>query len=228
MKTLINKTTVRIFASVFMLAILISSCKKDDDQDIVYGDAKVRVVNAVPGAAAQNFFQGDTKVNTTPVAYGESSGYLTIKAGASSISFRNNTTSTVSATDNLSVDTDVNFTAFYYANGSGDGQIASIKDDNTAPATGKARIRFINLSGVFSNSVAVKTLADIAVINPINSGGVSSYVSVDANVDLLTYVVGSTNFTTITGASLTAGKVYTIWFDATNATTVQYHLIQQN
>jgi hypothetical protein len=228
MKTLINKTTGGMLASVLMLAVLVSSCKKDDTQEIVYGDAKVRVVNAIPGSNPQNFFQGEAKVTTTAVGYGESSNYLTIKAGTTAISFRNSTTGAVSVADNLGVGTDVVFTAFYYANSSGAAQIAKIQDDNTAPATGKIKVRFINLGNVFTNSVAVKTTADVAVINPIAYGGVSAYVTADANVDLLTYTVGSINFTTIPGASLQAGKVYTIWLDAANVTTVQYHIIQQN
>ena len=229
MKTLINKTYLSIFVVFCAVTVLVSSCKKDDPEPVVYGNAKVIVVNAVQGSTSQDFFQGTNKLNTTPISYGQSTSYLTLKAGYSNVSFKNANDAVTTTSRDIAVDNDVTFTAFYYANSTGAAQLATVRNDTQdVPPAGKAMVRFINLSPVFTNSIAVKTASDAAVINPIAYSAVTSYVAVDANAisDLYVYVVGSATSTKIPAASIVANNTYTIWIDAASTTVAQYHIIQ--
>ena len=119
LNTFIMKINSRLSATPILslltiLTLTFTSCKKDNsvNEPVVYGDASLKVVNTVQGSLAQDFFQNDTKISTTPVAYGEATGYLTIKAGNSTISYKNTGSTTVNATAGLGLNTNDSFTVF--------------------------------------------------------------------------------------------------------------------
>lgn len=228
MKFFTNRKSASILTMFVILLAVTSSCKKDNDPVIVQGDAKVRVVNAVQGSNPQDFYQGDTKITTTAVAYGESSSYLTVKSGTSTISFKNTSSTTTTASSNVSIALNANVTVFYYTDGSGAIKVDGIADDNTTPATGKARVRFINLGASLANAINIFSTNSTALINGLNFQNSSAYTSIDANTSLTASVVGSTAVASIPGSTFQAGKVYTIWFDAATTTSVNYHVIVQN
>lgn len=207
--------------------IFLSSCKTDDPEPIVYGDASVRVVNAVPGSAAQDFYQGGTKVSTTAVAYGNYSDYLTIKGGNSTIQFKNTGTTTLTAQSPLGAETGSRFTVFYFTDGTGAGQVRGFGNDPTAVA-GKVKIRFYNLGSAFGSTPISVTLAGgTGLLSGLTFPNVSGYGNIDAGVDLSVTLLGSAPFT-ISGNQFVAGKIYTVWFDAASATAANYHIIQEN
>lgn len=230
MKTFYKKTST-ILTMICLGLVLISSCKRDEPEVITYGNAKFRLVNAVPGSTPQDFYQGDTKVSTSGVAYGGYSEYLTVKAGNSNISFRNTGSVTaISASVNVTTQTDDVYTVFYYPNAAGSGQITGFADDNSAPATGKAKVKFVNLGLAFNNtlSIAYSGVTGKAIVTGLAYDYTSAYNSIDPNVDLVVTVGGSASTTIIPGTSFVAGKNYTVWFDAATSTSANYHVIQQN
>lgn len=228
MKFLTNRKSAGILTMFVVLMAVMSSCKKDNDEIIVQGDAKVRVVNTVQGSSPQDFYQGDNKISTSAVAYGEASNYYTVKAGSSSLLFKNASSSTTTASTNVSIAQNAMVTVFYYADGSGATKVDGVADDNTAPASGKARVRFINLGASFNNSINIVTATSTALVSGLNYQNSSSYYSIDANTSLAVNVIGSATITTIPGTTFQSGKNYTIWFDAANTTTANYHVIVQN
>jgi hypothetical protein len=228
MKTIFNKTSIKLATVIFISVLLFSSCKKNNnDVTVVEGNAKFKVVNTVQGSSAQDFYQDNTKVNTSAIAYGEASDYLTVKSGSSTLFFKSTGTQTVNASANVGVSANLNYTVFYYSNGSGTGQIAGLANDDTAPAAGKARVRFINFGAALSNSVNIISNGSV-IVSGLTYGSVSAYTTIDANVDLNLTVIGSTTTSAIPGASFQSGKIYSVWFDASNTTTAQYHVVTQN
>lgn len=228
MKIFINRKSASIITMFVVLMAVMSSCKKDNDEVVIQGDAKVRVVNSVQGSSPQDFYQGDTKISTSAVAYGEASPYYTVKAGSSTLAFKNTTTVSTTASTNVSIGQNAMVTVFYYADGTGATKVDGVADDNTAPASGKARVRFINLGASFNNGINVVTAASSALVNGLNYQSSSSYYSIDANTALAVNIIGSATITTIPGATFQSGKNYTVWFDAANTTTANYHVIVQN
>lgn len=229
MKTFINKTSSGLLAAICMVTVLVSSCSKNKEPEIVIGNANIKVVNAAQNSTPQDFYQGSTKLSTTAVAYGEASAYLTAKAGSSTISFKNTTTTTTTASLNVGMNNDFSYTAFYYLDGSGNAQITGFTDDNSAPPAGKAKVRFMNLGGTFNNAVNIVITGGTPLTSGLQYGYVSAYSAIDANTNSLTVnVVGSATTTVIPAATFQAGKVYTIWFDAANSTTANFHVITHN
>ena len=181
MKNFFNKKTASIFSMLAVATILISSCKNDDPEPVVYGSAKIRVVNAVNGSSAQDFYQGNTKMSTTAVAYGEFSSYLTISAGNSTISFKNAGTTTTTVSQNIGAYTDASYTAFTASNSAGGVQIVGFEDDTVVPASGKAKVRFVNLGPAFNNTINV-TATSGAIVTGLQLGFASAYSTVDITV----------------------------------------------
>lgn len=207
--------------------LLVSSCKQDEIEPIVYGNANVKIVNAVQGSASQDLYQNDAVVSGGTVTYGNATAYLTVKGGSTTLALKATGTSTVSAATYPTLETAGNYTFFYVNNGTGSATLSGIPDDNT-PVSGKAKIRFINLSTVFNNNINVSFASTTTpVVTGLLPFSVSNYQSIDANLDLNVVVIGSAPVT-IPGSNFVAGKNYTVWFDAANSTTANYHVILQN
>jgi len=227
MKTIFNKTSAIIFTMICMIGLM-SSCKKNNDDVIVEGTANLRVVNSVQGSSAQDFYQRDTKLTTSAVAYGESSGYLTAQSGASTVSFRNSGSTSANASANVGIKANASYTVFYYTNATGAAQLNGYEDDNSAPASGKSKVRFVNVGSALANSISVVATGGASLTTGLTFGYSSSYSTIDANTALNVNILGSANTTVIPGTTFQSGKIYTIWFDAANTTTANYHVIVQN
>ncbi|MBB2144987.1 DUF4397 domain-containing protein [Pedobacter sp. LMG 31464] len=228
MKTIFSKKSAVVLTMICMIAIVISSCKKNNNDVIVEGNANLRVVNSVQGSNPQDFYQRDTKLTTSAVAYGESSNFLTAQAGASTISFRNSGSTTANVTANVGIKTNASYTVFYYSNAAGGAQINGYEEDNTAPASGKSKVRFINVGSALTNSINVVAAGGASLTTGLTFGYGSVYTTIDANTALNVTVLGSATSTAISGATFASGKIYTIWFDAASTTTANYHVIVQN
>lgn len=222
------KRIAKIMVIAFVASTIFLSCKKNDDEVIVYGNAKFKLINAAQGSVAQDFYQGDTKINTTAVAYGESSDYLTLKAGSSTVFFKSAVDQTVSATGNIGINTDVNYTVFYVKNSIGSGEITGYPESNAQPPAGKAGVRFVNLGAILTNALTVSFNNGEPLTTALSFGNSTNYAVIDPSVDLKFSTMGSTTSTVILGSSFQAGKLYTVWFDAANATTAQHHIVVQN
>lgn len=212
----------------FVLVFTLSACKKIEPEVIVEGQAKIRVVNTVFGSNSQDVYQNSTKLTSTPIAFGENTGYLTVKGGiTATLALKNANSDVVKASAVAALQNDVSYTIFYYTNPSGEGRINGLSDDNTVPAAGKSRVRFINFGAALSNSVNVSLANGTAIINGLAYEYASPYKEVDAGISLNVSVIGGET-KIIPGTELQAGKIYTIWLDAVNTTTLNYHVLAQN
>ncbi|MEE1944116.1 DUF4397 domain-containing protein [Pedobacter sp. KR3-3] len=222
-----NKTSSGLLVAICMVAVLLSSCKKNDTPVIATGDAKIKVVNTVSNSNAQDFYQGNNKLTSTPVAYGESSDYLKASGGVSNVvSFRDKDGGPTKASYSTSLTPNVAYTVFYFSDPSGTSQIIGLDDDNTAPATGKAKIRFMNI--VYNNTLNIAVTGGNAVMNPLQYGYVSNYNLVDAGVSLTISAVGGTTTAVIPTTAFESGKVYTVWIDGSISTSIVAHIVKHN
>lgn len=225
-----NKKSAAFFAVVALTSSLfLSSCMKKDDFVEVLGDASLKVVNTIPGSDAQNLYQSDKKITTVPIAYGEVSDYLTVVGGtATTVTFKNNSNSTVTATGVIAPQVGSKYTLFFYTGANGDGMVGGIQNDVASPATGKVKIRFLNLGATFQSSLSISTSATTALVSNLGYNYSSPYHIFDDNLGLTVKVDGTADAVTIPNTTFQTGKNYTVWFDATNPTTPNYHIILEN
>jgi hypothetical protein len=209
MKKLILKLT-----GLFMISLIVTSCDKDDDDDME--QAQVMVVHASPNAPAV-----DVRINNavalSAVAYPTNSAYTAVNAGATNIKVSPTGTTTYVIDANVNLAANTNYSVFAVDSVSKI-KAAVVTDNLAAPAAGKAHVRFFHFS---ANAPAV----DIAVTGgPVlfsnrsfndqaGNTSLANFTPVDAaTYNLQVRLAGtSTVVLSVPNVALTAGKIYTVF-----------------
>jgi hypothetical protein len=196
------------------LGVVMVSCDKDDDEE-VQGQARVMVVHASPNAP-----NVDVRVNNnlalTNVAYPTNSGYTAVNAGSTNIKVSPTGTTTYAIDGTVNLEANMAYSVFA-VDSLNKIKAAVVADNLTAPASGKAHVRFFHFS---PNAPAV----DIAVTGgPVVFGGRTfndqganasraSFTPLDAGTYNLEVRLAGTNTVVLSvpNVMLTAGKIYTV------------------
>lgn len=210
MKNLIWKTL-----SLAMLSLTVTSCDEDED-DVETPKAQVMVVHASPNAPAV-----DVRINNTValsnVAYPSNSNYNAVNAGATNLKISPTGTMTYVIDANVNLSANTNYSVFAI-DSVAEIKAAVVTDNLTAPAAGKAHVRFFHFS---PNAPAV----DVAVTggpvlfsnrsfnDQVTNTNAVNFTAVDAGTyNLEVRATGTTPAVlTIPNVSLSAGKIYTIF-----------------
>ncbi|MCX6199063.1 MAG: DUF4397 domain-containing protein [Bacteroidetes bacterium] len=207
------KNKIQIFASALFLAaiVLVSSCKKDETI-IEQSYANVLVTHTSPDAPGVDLLVDNSKQNSAALTYPNNTGYLKVTSGTRNIKVNVTGTSTTVIEANLALTKDMNYSIFAVDSVSKISAVV-ITDDLTAPAAGKAHVRFIHLS---PNAPAV----DITVAS---SGAVvfgnkafkeyTAFTPLDAGTYNLDVRVAGTSTVALVLPAITleAGKIYTVF-----------------
>lgn len=200
-------------AAFLMLgATLITSCKKDDeDETTPAGSGKVMIIHASPDAPDVDLLLDGVKLNTAPVSFLDNTAYLTASAGTRNLKVNVAGTTTTALNANLSVSSGKSYSVFAVdsvANLSG----VVFEDNLATPASGKAHVRFIHLS---PNAPAVDVALDggAVVFGDYAFTEGSAFTPLDAGTyDLEVRLAGtSTVALDLDPITLTAGKIYTVY-----------------
>jgi hypothetical protein len=204
-----------IFFMVALLGLTAVGCSSDDD-DVPVQNARVMVVHASPNAPAV-----DVRINNavalTNVAFPANSPYNSVPAGTTNIKVSPAGTTTYVIDANVDLVANTNYSVFAIDSVS-KLKAAVVTDNLTAPAAGKAHVRFFHFS---PNAPGV----DIAVTNgPVLFGnrlfndqgtntGAIAFTPVDAgSYNLEVRLAGTqTVVLPLPNISLTAGKIYTVF-----------------
>jgi Domain of unknown function (DUF4397) len=149
------------------------------------------------------------KQNATALVFDKSTGYLKVTAGKRNVKVNATGTATSVIATDLTFEKDKNYTIIA-ANKVANIEPILITDDLTAPAAGKAHVRFVHLSpdapavDIFdgtSNLFANKAFKTYSAFTPVSAGTVNLKVRpAGTTVDVLTVPV-----------TFVAGKIYTIY-----------------
>jgi len=204
------KFSVLASALLFSSMVLFSSCSKDEDSDTP--KSRVLVTHASPDAPGVDLLVDNTKVNSAPLNFPSNTGYLSVDSGIRNIKVNvaGTTTSVINA--DITFEEDKNYSIFAVDAVSKISAIA-LEDDLTAPAAGKAHVRFVHLSPdapavdiavastgavVFPNTAFKKATA----FTPLNAGTYNLDVRVAGT---------STVVLVLPAITLEAGKIYTVF-----------------
>jgi hypothetical protein len=207
-----GKNLVAATVAAFGLTLL-AGCKDDPvnaPMTETPTQASVKVVHASPNAPGVDLLVDNTLAGTN-LMFPMNTGYLSLSAGSRSIKVNVTGTSTTVISANLTLAPGVSYSVFAVDSVS---KIAPLvlTDDLTAPAAGKAHVRFVHLS---PNAPAV----DIAVAGgPVlfsnrafkQSAG---FTPVDAGTyNLEVRIAGTaTVVLPLSGIALQTGKIYTVF-----------------
>jgi hypothetical protein len=204
------KKVFSVFSAILITAsvTLLSSCKKEETKTY----ANVLVTHASPDAPGVDLLVDDTKVNSSALNFPGNTGYLEVESGSRNIKVNVSGTPTTVINATLTLDKDMNYSVFAVDSVSKISAVV-LTDDLSAPASGKAHVRFVHLS---PNAPAV----DIAVAS---SGAVvfgnksfkeaTAFTPLDAGTyNLDVRVAGTTTVALVLPAiTLQAGKIYTVF-----------------
>lgn len=202
-------------AALLLFSTAFVSCKKEKKEE-----ARVLVTHASPDAPGVDLLVDNSKVNTAPLTFPNSTGYLTVNAGTRNIKVNAAGTSTTVINADVPFTKDKNYSLFAY------NQLASIGailvEDNLAiPASGKAHIRFFHLSpgapavtvGVLNGDVFTPVFSNRAFETQATAAANQAFSPVDAGTYTFDVRVAgtSTSVLTVPGVALQAGKIYTVF-----------------
>jgi uncharacterized protein DUF4397 len=209
---------VLLSASVVAMVIVFAGCKKNNPAPAT--NAAVMFVNGCAGSANVDVTVNNTKlVAASNLAFFKTSGYQPVTAASGvSLSFSSTAQGNplASGTENLAVNS--NYSVFIGGLGSGTStSFVFSADDLTAPASGMAKVRFVNLSsdslneGCFIGSQKLDSNVAVSTVTPYFSITAATGVSV-----LFLDPAAPTKLCELTGQSFSAGKIYTIMLTGTS------------
>ncbi|MFC0776882.1 DUF4397 domain-containing protein [Flavobacterium sp. HJSW_4] len=208
-KTLKNKFGTWAILTVLILSM--SSC--DENQVDIFGEAKVKIVNAAPRSKTQQFFfiGGIIAKN---LDYSESTNsYITVKSGDKLVAqFRDQQDGNILASSNIDLQNKDRYTIYLAEDNSGRERIYAFKDDLSAPQNGKAKIKFVHLSGSGPGTVSFFSGNQAASLASVGRADQSRYYEVNAGtISIAARPEGSASvIAALNGLQLQEGRIYTL------------------
>lgn len=202
-------------AVMLSLAVFTTGCKKDDDDDETptptptYG--KLMAVHASPDAPGVDLLIDNAVQNSSALTYPNNTSYIQVQTGTRNVKINATGTSTTVINASVTIEENKNYTVFAIDS------LASIEplvltDDLTAPASGKAHVRFVHLSPN-APAVDVAVTGGAVLFSDYTFKEYSAFTPLATNTyNLEVRLAGtSTVVLPLPGIALTAGKIYTIF-----------------
>ncbi len=213
--------------SLLLFATLITSCKKDDVDEV--GSANVIVANASTGASAQTV-QIAGKTIRTGLTFGQASEYIATNSGNNlQAEFKNEGTETVFASEEVDFTNGRNYTLILAGEGQ-NARVRAFEDDLAAPASGQAKVRFVHLSDAVQENVDIRRASGDNLVTNLEHDKASNWVSVSPGI--LSLEVFSAGQTTALGnfdlSAFAPDKIYTVYVTGSNADNISVQQFRHN
>lgn len=208
------RTKYLAMAALAALSVgLLAGCSDDDDNPVAptpQSQSRVMAIHASPDAPAVDLLV-DGVVAGSGLAFPANTGYLGVDAGTRNVKVNVSGTATTVIDANLPVAAGQTYSVF------ANGPVASIgalvvADDLTAPAAGKAHVRFVHLSPD-APAVDVAVAGGPVVFADQSYQEYTAFAPVDAGT--YDFEVRPTGTATVAlavpGVTLQAGKIYTVF-----------------
>lgn len=226
MKILTNlKNISKTFITLLALSVTLAACSKDDGDFTPPDISGVSVIHASPTAEKLDFYVGNinptAKGNTGDFAYTNKIDYLNLYSGTRKLLITKKGSTTSLLAEDFSLEPQKGYSLFIYDKLE-TVKFLMIKDDLTAPAAGKAKVRFVHLSPdapALNLAIAGK---DTDLFTDKSFKAYTDFVSIDP-AEKVTFNVKNkadgTLATSVADVKIEAGKIYTIWVKGLKAAT---------
>ncbi|MGZ3758076.1 MAG: DUF4397 domain-containing protein [Mucilaginibacter sp.] len=214
--------TFALFILLSAVVLALSSCSKNGDNVSVA--AYIKAVNSAQASAPQDFYVDNNKVNSSGMAYTQTTGYVSVGSGTHQAQFKTTSTTTVNTAFSLNTSPGAYYTVFY----TDDNSATTCQDDRTTPQSGNARVRFINVSSALTGNVDFATSTGTTVVSKLTYKTASAYNEVAAASTFKLYASGSSTVLLSIPVVLQAGKIYTVFISGSTSATITYTLIAEN
>ncbi|TZF86047.1 DUF4397 domain-containing protein (plasmid) [Pedobacter sp. BS3] len=218
MNNLYNK--IKFPAAFFMgLVITFTACSKKSDDNSSITTAGIAVLHAAPGLPAIDFYLQGSKINKLiPISYTDTITYRYAYPADYPVVIKKYLSAITYITDTITLASGKNYTLC--VTGTPDAvKPLILEDDLTAPASGKSKVRFVNLSPD-APALDVKFNNETKYTN-------QAYKSSTAfsSIDTATYTVsllatGSSTTLSQQALKFESGKIYTVYAKGLQSTAV--------
>jgi hypothetical protein len=200
-----QKTTTLCLSLIALLlaAVSFSACSKKNE---VTGTGYIQVTNASETASPIDFYVDNTKENTAALTYNQSTSYFPVTSGVHPANIKSSASGVSVAAFNVTPQPGVYYSVFYFG-----GTTTAYQDDLTAPQSGKARVRFINLNLALTGNLDFGITGESKIVSALISKVASDYVDVKPGATFSAYTAGTTTEILNIPTSIAAGHIYTIY-----------------
>jgi hypothetical protein len=219
-----KKTIYAMLKSITCLSLAIfimASCHKDNDNSTVAPNSKIMLVHASPGTTPYDVTMNGLRLNMNAITYGNYLNYGPVSSGNAEFSLLRWGTKTVVVKDSFSLKPYAAYSLFIADTSSNVGLLL-IADDLSAPAKGKAKLRFINLNPDAA-SLNLNLLGDTtALFTKIPFKGNTAFIQVDPSTGIgfsLADSTGENILATSAKYKIDQGGIYTVIAKATKSAT---------
>lgn len=214
------KGKMKIFGVLFLVTAALTSCLKDNNDDVVTPQsALISVVNASPDSQPLDFYLDNNRANNSAIEYGSGLNYLNAYVGKRTAAFYATGSSNKIKSDTMTLSANKAYT-LYLTNLVATPDFVLLNDNITTPAAGQALVRFVHVS---ANTPAVDVVATTGTT--IATSKTYKEASAFTAVQAAKYTVqvrqagSNTVLATLTEKDLLAGGVYTIWLQGVQGAT---------
>ncbi|WP_256011360.1 DUF4397 domain-containing protein [Desertivirga xinjiangensis] len=197
--------------------VLLSSCNKNDDDDFEQPDVSgIKFIHSLPAQTSLDFYVDGQRATGAALTVNQYTNYIGVYSRKSLIQAAVGGTSTEVFKDTIDLVVDKGYSVFptYKYLSKNDSTTSVILEDNlNAPASGKAKVRFLNLS-------RSATGVDFRIKDQTtNLSGARAYNQASEFMEMdpgsLTFEVLDAGTATVRATSaattISSGKIYTIW-----------------
>jgi Domain of unknown function (DUF4397) len=226
MKTNINFKIPKpfsLFAIILLAATCFTSCQKGSNNEVAIS-AFIMAANSAQTSAPQDFYVDNNKVNSSAIAYTQSTSYISISSGGHQEQFKTSSTSTVNTSFNSTFSPGSYNTVFY----TDDNTATTYQDDRTSPQPGNARVRFVNLSSALTANVDFTASTGGKIVAGLVYKSASVYNEVSSASTFSLSASGSSSVLLNIPVTLQAGKIYTIFISGATSATITYTVIAES
>ncbi|WP_462232047.1 DUF4397 domain-containing protein [Mucilaginibacter sp.] len=217
-----NLKTLGLFVGYCFLIICFSACTKTNDSSPQITYSNIAGINATESGLFDFYINNSRAGNG--LNPGDVVGYFSVLPTTNTVTFNVASTSSYVATSNL----DCTAGSFYSAFLGDGGSIVTAEDDRTAPQTGKARIRFVNMSTYLTGPIDFGATGGSKIITGIPPKSPTIYFEVDpAMTSISGYNAGTSTPLFSIPVSMQAGNVYVFYVAGTTNGTLTGKLLKQ-
>ena len=194
-----------------LAALTLTSCSDDDANPVApAAQARVMAIHASPDAPGVDLLV-DGNIAGTNLQFPNNTAYLGVASGTHNIKVNVTGTSTTVINASPDLGAGINYSVFAIDSVSKISALV-LTDDLTAPASGKAHVRFVHLSPN-APAVDVAVTGGPVLFSNVSFKGYSPFTPVTAGTyDLEVRLAGtSTVVLPLPGITLTNGKIYTVF-----------------
>ncbi len=211
-----NASAIKFMAMLMIgLSTLFSvtACKDDEEDDAGSAPTQGRImaIHASPDAPGVDVVVNGTVVNSSALNFPDNSAYLTVNSGTNNVKINVSGTSTSVIDANLTIAANTSYSVFAVDSVSNIAPLVLV-DDLSAPASGKAHVRFVHLSPD-APAVDVAVTGGAVVFGNKSFTESTAFTPLDAGTyNLEVRLAGTaTVVLPLPGITLTAGKIYTVF-----------------